>query len=53
MQLTDFARKIPEERKRRFAPILPPMVWCGNGCPPYDNRRKTYGIRSHKLPYES
>ena len=21
-----------------FAPILLPVVWCGNGCPPYDNR---------------
>ena len=38
MQLTDFARKVPEEVWTLFAPILPPVVWCGNGCPPYDNR---------------
>jgi transposase len=37
-QLTDFARKVPEEVWALFAPILPPVVWCGTGCPPYDNR---------------
>ena len=31
MQLTDFARKVPEEVWRRFEPILPPGVWGGNG----------------------
>jgi len=38
MQLTDFARKVPDEVGALFAPILPPVVWGGNGCPPYDNR---------------
>src|SRR5215510_4921271 len=38
MQLTDFARKVPEEVWTLCAPILPPVMWCGNGCPPYDNR---------------
>jgi len=38
MQLTDFARKVPEEVWALFEPILPPVVWCGNGCPPYANR---------------
>jgi transposase len=38
MQLTDFARKVPDEVWTLFEPILPPMVWAGNGCPPYDNR---------------
>jgi len=38
MQLTDFARKVPEDVGLLFAPILPPVVWWGNGCPPYDNR---------------
>ena len=38
MQLTDFARGVPEEGWTLFAPLLPPVVWCGNGCPPYDNR---------------
>ncbi len=31
MQLTDFAREVPEDVRARFAPILPPVVWCGNG----------------------
>jgi len=38
MQLTDFARKVPDGVWALFEPILPPVVWCGNGCPPYDNR---------------
>ena len=38
MQLTDFARGVPEDVGTLFAPLLPPGVWCGNGCPPYDNR---------------
>jgi len=38
MQLMDFARKVPEEVWAVFEPILPPVVWQGNGCPPYDNR---------------
>ena len=27
-----------------FAPILPPVVWCGNGCPPYDNRAWRHAV---------
>jgi transposase len=27
-----------------FAPILPPVVWCGNGCPPYDNRECLHAV---------
>ena len=38
MQLTDFARGVPEDVWTLFAPLLPPVVWCGNGCPPSDNR---------------
>jgi hypothetical protein len=38
MQLTDFARKVPEDVWTLFEPILPPVVWCGNGCPPYDRQ---------------
>ena len=34
MQLTDFARQVPEEVWTLFAPLLPPVVWGGNGCPP-------------------
>jgi transposase len=44
MQLTDFARKVPEEVWALFAPILPPVVWCGNGCPPYDNRECLHAV---------
>jgi len=39
MQLTDFARKVPSDVWALCEPILPPVVWCGNGCPPYDNRQ--------------
>jgi transposase len=46
MQLTDFARKVPEEVWALFAPILPPVVWCGNGCPPYDNRECLHAVLS-------
>jgi len=34
MQLTDFARQLPEEVWELFQPLLPPVVWCGNGRPP-------------------
>jgi hypothetical protein len=44
MQLTDFARKVPEEVWTLFAPLLPPVVWCGNGCPPYDNRACLHAV---------
>ena len=38
MQLTDFARQVPDEVWALFAPILPPVVWRGNGWRPYDTR---------------
>jgi transposase len=37
MQLTDFARQLPEELWELFEPLLPPVVWCGNGRPPASN----------------
>jgi transposase len=37
MKLTDFARHLPEEVWHLFAPLLPPVVWCGNGRPPASN----------------
>jgi transposase len=46
MQLTDFARQVPEEVWRLFEPILPPVVWCGNGCPPYNNREGLHAVLS-------
>ena len=44
MQLIDFARKVPDAVWRLFEPILPPVVWCGNGCPPYDNRECLHAV---------
>jgi transposase len=44
MQLTDFARKVPDEVWALFEPILPPVIWCGNGCPPYDNRACLHAV---------
>ena len=44
MQLTDFARKVPDDVWALFEPILPTMVWCGNGCPPSDNRKCLHAV---------
>jgi transposase len=44
MQLTDFARQVPDDVWRRFEALLPPVVWCGNGCPPYDNRTCLHAV---------
>jgi transposase len=38
MQLKDFARRLPEEVWAEFEPVLPPVVWCGNGRKPYSNQ---------------
>jgi transposase len=32
-------RHLPDELWAAFEPLLPPVVWCGNGRPPIDNRR--------------
>lgn len=32
------ARHLPEGVWRAFEPLLPPVVWCGNGRPPVGNR---------------
>ena len=37
MKLTDFARHLPPEVWELFEPLLPPVVWCGNGRPPASN----------------
>jgi transposase len=37
MQLTDFARQLPAEVWALFQPLLPPVVWWGNGRPPASN----------------
>ena len=38
MELKDITRGVPEEIWTVFEPILPPVVWCGNGRPPKGNR---------------
>ena len=37
MQLTDVARHLPEAVWHLFQPLLPPVVWCGNGRLPARN----------------
>jgi transposase len=44
MQLTDFARQLPEDVWNLFHPLLPPVVWCGNGRPPLSNRDCLHGL---------
>ncbi len=38
MALKDIARELPEEIWAVFEPILPRVIWCGNGRPPKGNR---------------
>ena len=38
MQLKDIARRLPDEVRAVFEPILPPVIWCGVGRPPKGNR---------------
>ena len=44
MQLTDFARDVPDDVWAAFEPILPPVVWKGNGRPPKSNRQCLHGL---------
>jgi transposase len=44
MRLSDLARKLPGEVWAVFEPILPPVVWCGNGRPPAGNRECLHGL---------
>jgi len=39
MQLTDFVRGVPDDIWSTFDPILPAVVWKGNGRKPKDNRQ--------------
>jgi transposase len=38
MRLSDFARGVPDDVWAAFEPLLPPVVWRGNGRPPIANR---------------
>ena len=44
MQLTDFARGVPEDVWAVFEPILPPVIWKGNGRPPKGNRECLHAL---------
>lgn len=44
MELKDIARHLPDEIWAEFEPILPPVVWAGNGRPPCGNRECLHGV---------
>ena len=44
MQLTDFVRGVPDGIWAVFEPILPPVVWKGNGRKPKGNRECLHGL---------
>ncbi len=44
MQLTDFVRGVPDDVWAIFEPILPPVVWQGNGRKPKSNRDCLHGL---------
>jgi transposase len=44
MQLTDFVRGVPDEVWAVFEPILPPVVWKGNGRKPKENRECLHAL---------
>ncbi len=44
MKLQTIARRLPEEVWSAFEPVLPPVVWCGEGRPPVSNHRCLHGL---------
>jgi transposase len=44
MQLTDFVRGVPEDLWAIFEPILPAVVWQGNGRKPKSNRECLHAL---------
>jgi transposase len=44
VKLSDLSRHLPEEIWNTFEPLLPPVVWCGNGRPPWSNRAVLHGL---------
>jgi len=44
MELRDIANRLPQEIWEYFEPVLPPVVWCGVGRPPYSNRVCLHGV---------
>jgi transposase len=45
MQRTDFVRGVPDDVWAALEPILPPVVWQGNGRKPIDKRRCLHALR--------
>lgn len=44
MELKEIARRLPAEVWAAFEPVLPPVVWCGNGRPPRSDRDCLHGL---------
>jgi transposase len=44
MELKEIARRLPEDIWEVFEPLLPPVVWCGNGRPPRGNKECFHGL---------
>ena len=44
MELKDIARRLPDDIWEIFEPLLPPVVWCGNGRPPKSNKDCLHGL---------
>jgi transposase len=44
MELKDIARRLPDDIWNTFEPLLPPVVWCGNGRPPKSNHQCLHGL---------
>jgi transposase len=38
LTFSSMVRKLPDEVWNAFEPVLPPVIWKGNGRPPYSNR---------------
>ena len=44
MKLHTIARRLPEEIWAIFEPLLPSVVWCGDGRPPASNHHCLHGL---------
>ena len=44
MELKDIARRLPDDLWEIFEPLLPPVVWCGNGRPPKSHKVYLHGL---------
>ena len=44
MKLLTIARRLPEEIWAIFEPLLPAVVWCGEGRPPASNHICLHGL---------